>query len=151
MADELAVVQPQETAFSRALLLGGFTEAERAKILGFLGYPRYYALGPAISFGYPSASEPLYIAEDAFKRISPEARDLVRDDVCKLDALHCALHGAATRQGVENVGTIKYDVRAGRAQLLQEYRRQVAMLADHLGVFPNPMSQSFGGGRREHT
>jgi hypothetical protein len=138
--------QGSETVLARALTLGGFSEQEKVKILSYLGYPRWYSLAPAIAFGYPSATEPLYITEDAFRRISPDGRNKVREDICALDALECALRQDALRGSVESTGDVRFNLRAGRAKLLGERKRLVQILADDLGCFPNPYSQTYGVG-----
>lgn len=137
-----------ESSLAVALTAGGFSEQEKVRILHFLGYPRWYALGPSIAFGYPSASEPLYIAEDAFKRLSPDGRNSVRADLCKLERIDCAITDQATQGAIEGTGDVKFNRRLGRAQLLSERARLVSLLADDLGCFPNPYSQTYSAGRR---
>jgi hypothetical protein len=143
-----ASLEQEETALAKALSVGGFSEEEKTKILHFLGYPRWFALAPAIAFGYPAAIQPLYVTEDAFKRLSPDGRNQVRRDLCDLDEVECLIRSDNKRGGVTSTGGITFDARLGRTKLLAERRRLISILADDLGVFPNPNSQTFNGGMR---
>lgn len=122
------------------------TAEEQTRVLSYLGYPDFEALGPSISFGYPSASQPLFIVRDAFNRISPTARDRVRDDLCRLDQIEALIGKNAVRAGVESAGDVRMNSNRGHGHLIRERKRLVRRLCDDLGVFPNPHSQMFGVG-----
>lgn len=130
-----------------------FSEEERTKILHFLGYPRFLALGPSIAFGYPQASQPLFIAENAFKQVSPAARAQIRVDVCDLDNIDAKIRLLVGKVEVEQIDKLKLNTRRGYNLLKRERRRLVLQLADDLGAPINPNSKTYGaeGGDRVYN
>lgn len=127
-------------------MAGEFTAAEKSKALRYLGYPDFEALGPSISFGFPSASQPLFILHSAFVQLSQEGRSRVREDLARLDELECLLARNSRREGVMATGDVKLDPHAARKGLIREFKRWILRLADDLGSPPNPMSRTFAGG-----
>ncbi len=122
-----------------------FTPQERSRILHFLGYLNVSQLAASIQLGIPTGSQPLFLVEDAMKRLFPEGEDSVRRDLCELESIEKQLGDARSRFKADSMGNLKMN-RSEPMQLRQELDYWTKRLADDLGVFPNPYAQATGGG-----
>jgi hypothetical protein len=126
-----------------------FTEAQRTRILHFLGYPNWASVAQSIQLGYPAASEPLFLVYDAFFRISVEAVPTVLQDLCECEDIEKQISGARSRLKAAQIGDLKTNPNEAR-ELRRELTFWTRRLADDLGVNPNPYSQmnymGYGGG-----
>lgn len=124
------------------------TTAEQARILHFLGYPKFSSLSQSIQLGYPAASQPLFLAEDSFKRLTAEGENTVRQDLCECESIERQLSQARSRFKATQLGDLKVNG-SETDQLRTELRYWASRLASDLGVPPNPYSdmvQSGAGG-----
>lgn len=116
-----------------------FTVHEQARILHFLSYPKFSSLSQSIQLGYPAASQPLFLVEDAFKRLTAEGEATVRQDLCECESIEAQLREARTRMKATKLGEL--EVNAEEANML---RRELAFwsarLSSDLGVVSNPYS-----------
>jgi hypothetical protein len=83
------------------------TEDERSRVKHFLQYPDWSALAYSIQLGYPAASQPLYLVEGAFSRITNPAVETVRRDLCQLEAIEAQLGSARGRLKATELGNLK--------------------------------------------
>jgi hypothetical protein len=116
-----------------------FTLSEQARILHFLSYPKFSSLSQSIQLGYPAASEPLFLVEDAFKRITPEGEVSIRIDLCECEGIEKQLSQARGRFKATQLGELKVNENEAE-QLRRELRYWSARLASDLGVNANPYS-----------
>lgn len=130
-------------------LVPQFAEAQRTRILHFLGYPNWSSVAQSIQLGYPAASEPLFLVYDAFFRISQEAVGTVLQDLCECEDIEKQLSSARSRMKATQIGDLRPNANEAR-DLRRELTYWVRRLADDLGVNPNPYSQvnymGYGGG-----
>lgn len=117
-----------------------FTAEEQERIKYYLSYPDFVSLSQSIQLGYPASSQPLFLVEDAFKRLTGPAESRVKEILCHLDAIECRIKSSITRLAVEVVGEVRINQNENKL-LRREMTYWVARLADSLGVFPNPVSQ----------
>jgi hypothetical protein len=126
-----------------------FSDAERDRILYFLGYPNWERLAQSIQLGFPSGSQPFFLVQDAFNRISDEARESARRVLCQLEATECQIADSRSRLKATQIGAIHTNQDEGGALRVELHFWQ-KRLADVLGVAPNPYSQmsyqGMGGG-----
>ncbi len=123
------------------------TAAERSRIFHFLNYPDWSALAYSIQLGYPAASQPLFLVEGALTRITDEAVETVRRDLCQLEAIESQLGAARSRLKAEQLGNLKLNPHELPA-LRRELVWWALTLASDLGVGPNPFAaiELLGGG-----
>lgn len=117
-----------------------FTEEEQTQIKYFLSYPDFVSLSQSVQLGYPSASQPLFLVEDAFKRLTPFAEVTVRRALCECVSIEAQLSEARKRLKAIRVGDVEMNPRE-RAELRKELLYWSTRLADALGVVANPYSQ----------
>jgi len=125
------------------------TTDEQARILRALGYPNWIALASSFQLGYPAPSQPEYLVRDAFDRITDEGLELVRRDLREVESCELQLSDARTRLKATKVGEILTN-QGETAALRGELAYWTKRLADDLGVYPNPLSNSVSdlpGGR----
>lgn len=116
-----------------------FTEHEKARILHHLGYPHWSSLSQSIQLGYPAASQPLYLVEDAFRRLKPGGEESVRRDLCECEAIEKQLSEARSRFKATKLD--KLEVNHAEPDMLRaELRHWSLRLASDLGVVANPYS-----------
>lgn len=114
-----------------------FTDAEKGRILHFLSYPSFQALSQSIQLGYPAASQPLFLVEDAFRRLFPAGEEAVRKDLCELEAIEAQLSSARGRFKATQLGDLK--VNQAETELLGgQLEYWTTRLEDDLGVVRNP-------------
>lgn len=123
------------------------TEAERSRIKHFLEYPDWVALSYSIQLGFPASSQPMYLVEGAFNRITDTAVETVRKDLCECEGIERQLSAARGRLKAVELGNLKLNPNE-LPQLRQELVWWALQLANDLGVGPNPFSamQILGGG-----
>lgn len=123
------------------------TKTERARILHFLEYPNWESLSYSIQLGFPASSQPMYLVEGAFDRITNDALESVRKDLCELESIERQLGEARGRLPAEQLGNLKVNMKE-LAMLRRELVWWALVLANDLGVGPNPFSamEILGGG-----
>jgi hypothetical protein len=126
-----------------------FTEWEQARIKHFLSYPDFVSLSQSVQLGYPAASQPLFLVEDAFKRLTPQGEETVRRDLCECEAIEKQLSQARSRFKAVKVDKLEVN-QSESDQLRRELTYWGKRLAGDLGVNTNPYSefeyQGAGGG-----
>ena len=130
-----------EAPFSTAEL----DESEIGAALRILEYPNWAALAQSIQLGYPAASQPLFLVFDAFRRIRPDSRARLRQDLCRAIAVEDQIAASNSRIKVAKVGevTMRPDELGALLERLEFWKKRIA---DTLGVVPNPYSQMEYGG-----
>jgi len=71
-----------------------FSLQEQANIKRYLSYPDWRLLAQSIQLGFPSGSQPLFLVQEAFDKISPEGRINVRYDLNQLCAIEAQKNDA---------------------------------------------------------
>jgi len=112
---------------------------ERAEILRFLGYPNWNKLAQSVQLGVPSQAHAEFLVRQAFARIAPESRDLIRRDLCELKDIECQLSESRSRLKANRLGDLHIN-RHEQKQLRRELEYWRNRLADDLGVYVNPWS-----------
>jgi hypothetical protein len=122
-----------------------FSDGEKARIRHFLAYPSWSAMSGSIQLGYPAASQPLYLVEDAFKRMLPGGEETIRRDLCECEAIESQISEARKRFKATALGDLKTNPEE-MSMLRQELDRWVRTLASDLGVSSNPFAESNAAG-----
>lgn len=126
-----------------------FSDAQKDRILHFLGYPIWVQLAQSIQLGYPAASQPLFLVYDAFLRINQGGAANAIRDLCQLESIEAQMADARSRFKASAIGNIKLNSTESR-QLRDELEYWTKRLEDDLGVQRNPYSQmayrGLGGG-----
>lgn len=117
-----------------------FTDSEKARIKRLLSYPDWRALAQSIQLGYPAASQPAFLVDDAFHRLTPEAEQLTRKDLAECECIESQISDARTRLRARRMGELELNP-AEIKQLRHELLWWTTRLADDLGVVPDPYSQ----------
>lgn len=117
-----------------------FTEMEKSRIKRFLSYPDWVALAASIQLGFPAASQPLFLVESAFNKLTPEGEASVREDLCQCESCEKQLIDARSRFKAIRIGEIELNLNETKL-LRKELLWWVTRLADDLGVVSNPYSQ----------
>lgn len=117
-----------------------FTDREKARIKHFLSYPDWVSLAQSIQLGYPAASQPAFLVDDAFNRLTPDAEESVRVDLCNCEAIECQLTDARSRFKAVRLGELQLN-QAEPKMLRHELLWWTTRLGDDLGVVPDPYSQ----------
>jgi hypothetical protein len=114
-----------------------FTESEQSRIKHFLSYPDWVALAASIQLGFPAGSQPLFLVEDAFKRLTVGGEASVRRDLCELESIEHQISGARSRFKATKIDGLT--INHGETKLLrQELTYWTLRLASDLGVVSNP-------------
>lgn len=114
-----------------------FTEFEKARIRHHLGYPSFSSVAQSIQLGYPAVSQPLFLVDDSFIRVTLEGEDAARKDLCECEDIESQLRGARTRFKATQLGDLLVN-RDEPLQLRQELTYWRQQLASDLGVVINP-------------
>lgn len=117
-----------------------FTASEKERCKYFLSYPDWVALAQSIQLGVPQGSQPLFLVEGAFIRISPEARESARKCLAECECIERQLSDSRSRFKVLQVAEVKLNP-AEPSLLRRELLFWTTRLADVLGVVPDPYSQ----------
>jgi hypothetical protein len=130
-----------------------FSDSEKARIKYFLSYPDWSSTAQSIQLGYPAASQPAFLVDDAFHRLTPSGEVQVRHVLCECEAVERQISTSRKRLEAAEVGNVKLN--AGEFEALQGQLKFWALrLASTLGVVSNPYSQYEhlgGGGGRNAT
>lgn len=129
-------------------------DSEQSRIKHFLTYPDWEQLAASIQLGFPASSQPMYLLEYAFPKLTDDGIDTVRKDLCELESIEKQLSGARTRLKATELGNLKVNPHE-----LQTLRQELVwwslQLASDLGCGPNPFSAmqilSGGGGRNSRV
>ncbi len=117
-----------------------FTAEEKARIKHHLSYPDWVSLAQSIQLGFPAASQPAFLVDDAFGRLTPEAEGSVRTDLCECEDIEVQLRSARGRLKASKVGDVTLNPMETK-QLKQELNYWITRLGDDLGVVPDPYSR----------
>ena len=116
------------------------SESEKARIKHFLSYPDWSSTAASIQLGYPSASQPAFIVDDTFHRLTPEGITNVRKDLCECESIEKQLSQARARFAASKLGKLENNANETN-QLRQELKFWVQRLASDMGVQSNPYSK----------
>lgn len=117
-----------------------FTAREKARIKHFLSYPDWVSLAQSIQLGYPAASQPAFLVDDAFHRLTPDAEESVRKDLAECECIEQQLSDARSRFRARRLGELELN-QAEPKMLRHELLWWTTRLGDDLGVVPDPYSQ----------
>jgi len=123
------------------------TEAEKAEIYRFLGYPNYAdGIATTIGLGYPGqVTQTLFTIRTNIDRLAPESVVFVREALCELRSIQRQQSDARGRMRAMRIGELQTNPLES-AQLSVEWRRWQRRLADLFGTYPNPYAQEQSGG-----
>lgn len=114
-------------------------QTERSRIKHFLEYPDWTSLAYSVQLGFPASSQPMYLLEGAFDRVTNAALESVRKDLCQLESIEHQLGEARSRLSAEQLGNLKVNMNE-LPMLRRELVWWALVLANDLGVGPNPFS-----------
>lgn len=117
-----------------------FNDDEKSRIKHQLSYPDWQSLSQSIQLGFPAASQPLFLLESAFNRLTPGGETSVRRDLCECESIERQLSDARTRFKAVQLGNLKLNPNEPR-MLRRELMFWITRLADDLGVVPDPYAQ----------
>ena len=127
-----------------------FTDSEKSRIKHFLSYPDWVALAASIQLGFPAGSQPLFLVEDAFQRLTEGGEASVRRDLCECESIEGQISQARSRMKATQIGNLKVNHQE-TTMLRREMNYWVLRLASDLGVVSNPYAafeynDGLGGG-----
>lgn len=124
-----------------------FTAEEKARIKHFLSYPDWSSLSQAIQLGYPAATQPAFLLDDAFHRMTPAAETSIRRDLCECEDIERQLSAARKRMRASKIDKVELNPHEPN-QLRRELTFWALRLASDLGVMANAASafEYAGGG-----
>lgn len=112
-----------------------FTLEEKARIRHHFAYVNVSAVSTFV-LGVPAALQTTFMIEGAWDKILPEAEDLARKLLCRMDQVEEAVFGGIDLADVLETGAVK--VNPDRLKELAKYYRIAQQgLANMLGVPPN--------------
>jgi len=117
-----------------------FTPRERARIKHFLSYPDWVALAQSIQLGYPAASQPAFLVDDAFNRLTPDAVESVKTDLAECECIERQISESRSRFKATRMGELELN-HSEPKMLRHELLWWTTRLADDLGVVSDPYSQ----------
>lgn len=112
------------------------TNEEKAQIRHHLGYLNVQAAS-TFQLGVPAALQTTFMIEGAWAKILPEAENMVKVFLCRLNDVEKQVFGNLDLAEIESTGTIKVDPKR-LAKLAQTYLIAQESMANLLGVPPNP-------------
>lgn len=112
------------------------TNEEKARIRHHMGYLNVQAAA-TFQLGVPAALQTTFMIEQAFTKILPEAENMVKVFLCRLDDVEKQVFGNLDFAEIESTANIKVDPKR-LAKLAQTYKIAQEGLANLLGVPPNP-------------
>lgn len=118
-----------------------FTDQEKARVKHHLGYPDWVNLSASIQLGFPAGSQPLFLVEQAFNRLTVGGEESVRCDLCNCEETEAQISQSRRRFAASQLGELHTN-RDEPGQLRGELKYWRQKLADDLGVVQNPYSQS---------
>lgn len=122
-----------------------FTDNEKSRVLHFLAYPDWVSLSGSIQLGFPAASQPLFLVEDAFQRLTPGGEESTRKNLCECESIELQMSDARSRLRARKVGNIEMNPDE-LMMLKQELTFWSIRLADDLGVISDPYAQAAHAG-----
>lgn len=124
-----------------------FTPQEQARLKHFGSYPDWSSLAASIQLGFPSGAQPLFLIEDAFKRLTPGGEASVRIDLCECESIERQMSQARARFAATQIGNLKTNPKE-MAMLRHEMTYWVLRMMSDLGVTMNPYAvfEYYGGG-----
>ncbi len=124
-----------------------FSDHEKARIKHFASYPDWTSLSNSIQLGFPAGSQPLYLIEQSFDRLTDGGKDSVRRDLCECESIEKQLSGARKRMTALELGKLKMNPNESM-QLRRELLFWTLRLVSDLGVITNPYAafEALGGG-----
>ncbi len=114
-----------------------FTEMEKARIRHHLGYPSFASLAQAIQLGYPAVSQPLFLVDDSFGRVTLEGEDAARRDLCECESCEKQMSEARTRFKALKLADLEVNLEETN-MLRRELTYWRQQLASDLMVVVNP-------------
>lgn len=127
-----------------------FTNQEKAEIKHFLSYPDWSQMAASIQLGFPAGSQPLFLVEQAFTKLTAEGEAQVRFDLCQCKQCEAQIADARSRMKAVQLGDLRMNPNEAN-QLRGELQYWCLRLADDLGVVKDPYSQmayqGMAGGR----
>jgi hypothetical protein len=114
-----------------------FNADEKSRIKHFLSYPDWESLAQSIHLGFPSGSQPLFLVESAFNRLTAEGEVTVRRDLCECEDIESQMREARRRFKTTQLGKLHIN-RDEIRMLRQELTYWSLRLASDLGVVANP-------------
>ena len=108
-----------------------FTDAEKSRIKHFLSYPDWVALAASIQLGFPAGSQPLFLVEDAFQRLTEGGESSVRRDLCECESIESQISQARSRFKATQIGTLR--VNPNETRLTGDKDHAAESMFDHAG------------------
>lgn len=90
--------------------------------------------------GVPAALQTTFMIEGAWSKVLPEAENMLKVFLCRLDDVEKQVFGNLDLAEIESTGNIKVDPKR-LAKLAQTYKIAQEAMANLLGVPPNPFDQ----------
>lgn len=109
-----------------------FTDQEKARIKHHLGYPDWTSLSNGIQLGFPAGGQHMFLVEQAFNRMTPDAEDSIRIDLCQCEDIERQMAEARRRFAAAQIGTLRVNDNEPN-KLRQELTYWKQKLADDLG------------------
>jgi hypothetical protein len=127
-----------------------FTAQERSRILHYLSYPDWESLAQSIHLGFPAGSQPLFLVESAFGRMTADGEATIRRDLCECEDIEVQMRAARKRFAATQLGKLHHNPNEMN-MLRRELTYWSLRLASDLGVVSNPYaafeySGAAGGG-----
>jgi Na+/phosphate symporter len=113
--------------------MAALTDKERSRIMEYLLYPDWNNLAMIWGIFVPTHVEPQYYIRDAMDRLTDEALELVRKDLCNLEDIELQMADARKRLKASKVGDITLNPDELDA-LQKEFDRYVIKLANKFGA-----------------
>uniref|UniRef100_A0A6H1Z9J8 Uncharacterized protein n=1 Tax=viral metagenome TaxID=1070528 RepID=A0A6H1Z9J8_9ZZZZ len=119
------------------------TDAEKARVREYLGYLSF-ASASSIQLGFPAATQPLFLLEQAMAGVLSAAEDVIRRLLYHLDDIEAQLSTARSRLRASKIDELTLN--AGEIDALwKEQYRWACRLADALGAPINAYAERFRG------
>lgn len=118
-----------------------FSDEEKSQIKYFMEYPDWVSLASSIQLGYPAASQPLFILEDAFKRLTPGGEWSAKRCLCQCMAIENQMIEARARYAATQLGELHTNPNE-QNQLRKDLLYWVTRLSDCFGAYTNPLSNA---------
>lgn len=123
------------------------TEAEKGRILYFLGYG-VVNIADIFALGVPATTEPLYIAMSTINRIPVSRIHIIRELLGTMEGIEQQMREATLRFKARSLGEITLNPDEPR-MLREEYAWWAGRLSDTTTAPLNPYSSAFSGGKRQ--
>ena len=114
-----------------------FTPPEQSRIKHFFSYPDWTMLAASIQLGFPAGSQPLFLVEQAFQRLTEGGEVSVRKDLCECESIEAQMSEARKRFKASKLGNLTIN-HEEIPMLRREMNYWVLRMASDLGVVTNP-------------